>query len=71
MQKRLILCLLISGLFLYSSLFAQEKGTITGTVTDVTNGEALVGANIIVVGSTSLYEFLSNRMIKTLPRIFR
>jgi len=53
MQKRLILCLLVSGLLLSSSLFAQEKGTITGTVTDATTGEALIGANIIVVGSTT------------------
>ena len=32
---------------------AQEKGTITGTVTDLTSGEVLMGVNIIVVGSTS------------------
>ena len=53
MQKRLSLYLLVSILFLYSSLFAQEKGTITGTVTDATNGEVLIGVNIIVVGSTT------------------
>ena len=53
MQKRLSLYLLVSTLFLYSSLFAQEKGTITGTVTDATNGEVLIGVNIIVVGSTT------------------
>jgi len=53
MQKRLVLCLLVFGLFFHSLLFAQEKGTITGTVTDATTGEALIGVNIIVVGSTT------------------
>jgi len=53
MQKRYLLCLLVSSLFLYSSLFAQEKGTITGTVTDATTGEVLIGVNIIVMGSTN------------------
>lgn len=53
MQKRLILCLLVSVLLLSCSLFAQEKGTITGTVTDITTGEALIGVNILVMGSTT------------------
>ena len=32
-------------------LFAQSKGTISGTVVDANNSESLVGVNIIVKGT--------------------
>lgn len=53
MLKLHSLFILCAFLLLGSFLLAQEKGTITGTVTDVTNGEALIGVNIIIVGSTT------------------
>ncbi|MCH7770999.1 MAG: carboxypeptidase-like regulatory domain-containing protein, partial [Bacteroidetes bacterium] len=53
MLKSHSLFFLCAFLLLNSFLMAQEKGTITGTVTDLTSGEVLMGVNIIVVGSTS------------------
>ena len=32
--------------FIFSSAFAQNKHTISGYITDVNNGESIVGANI-------------------------
>lgn len=40
------LCLLGVG-----SAFAQEGGAVQGTVTDAENGEALPGANVVIVGT--------------------
>ena len=53
MLKSHSLFFLCAFLLIGFSLMAQEKGTITGTVTDLTSGEVLIGVNIIVVGSTS------------------
>lgn len=53
MLKLHSLFILCAFLLLGSFLLAQEKGTITGTVTDVTTGEALIGVNILVMGSTT------------------
>jgi len=53
MLKSHSLFLLCAFLLLTSFVIAQEKGTITGTVTDLASGEVLIGVNIIIVGSTS------------------
>ena len=53
MKKTTILLMLI-GLFVtgQSQLYAQSSGTVRGTVTEASSGEALVGANITVLGTT-------------------
>lgn len=43
--------LVLASMLLCSSLFAQR--TITGTVTDAENGEPLIGANILIVGTST------------------
>ena len=43
--------LLVLALLLCNFTFAQR--TITGTVTDAETGEPLIGANILVVGSST------------------
>ena len=35
-----------------STLLAQESGTIRGKITDKTTGEALIGANVIIKGTS-------------------
>ncbi len=52
MQKQHLLFTLFLFLLLSAFTFAQ-KGTVTGTVTDATTGEPLIGVNIIVVGTTT------------------
>ncbi|RPI06187.1 MAG: TonB-dependent receptor [Ignavibacteriae bacterium] len=39
-------------LFTFTALFAQNVGKISGVVTDAQNGEPLIGANIIVLGTS-------------------
>lgn len=39
--------LLISFVLIYSSLLAQDKFTLNGTITDVKSNETLIGVNII------------------------
>jgi len=53
MKKATILLMLI-GLFVtgQSQLYAQSSGTVRGTVTEASSGEALIGANITVLGTT-------------------
>ena len=46
---KLLLLLAVLGL----SNFAYAQRTITGTVTDAENGEPLIGANILVVGTST------------------
>ena len=49
MQRHpLIICLLFCIFLIQSPLIAQENVTITGNVTDVDNGEPLIGVNILV-----------------------
>ena len=50
MRKLLLFCILILTIFSIPS-FAQV-GKITGVVKDVSTGEALIGANIILEGTT-------------------
>jgi iron complex outermembrane receptor protein len=40
------------ALIIPSSVMAQSMGTVAGTVTDASNGDALTGANISVIGQT-------------------
>ena len=47
-RPRLLLCLLFCTFLLQRPLIAQENVTITGQVTDVDNGEPLIGVNIVV-----------------------
>ena len=44
--------LLLSGLFLFAVQFALAQITVTGTVTDADNGEPLIGANVLVRGTS-------------------
>lgn len=46
------LLLLLSGLFMASAIFAQQR-TLTGTVTDASTGYPLPGATVIIKGTTS------------------
>ena len=39
-------------LFIFSGLFAGTTGKISGTITDASNGEPLIGANVIIVGTS-------------------
>ena len=41
--------LLLSALFLTFCNFAIAQRTITGTITDSKTGEALIGANVLVI----------------------
>ena len=51
-QQRPILLPWLMMIFVFSGmLYAQETATIKGSVTDATSGEALVGANLILVGT--------------------
>ena len=59
---RWFLCLL--AFFVQVDSYAQEKFTISGTVTDIGNGETMIGTNVFVeelnVGTTTnLYGFYS------------
>ena len=47
MKKKLILFILSIGLFLYG-----QSGTISGTVTDITNESPLIGANVVIENTT-------------------
>lgn len=44
--------LLISLLFIPSLVLFAQTGKLKGKVTDLTNGEALIGANVIIVGTS-------------------
>ena len=47
MQRKLII-LIICLLSCWMSVFAQQKGTVSGTVKDADSGEALIGVSIYV-----------------------
>ena len=47
--KSLMLLLFVAGM----SNFALAQRTVTGTVTDADNGEPLIGANVLVVGTST------------------
>ncbi|MBN2365178.1 MAG: hypothetical protein EH225_03705, partial [Calditrichaeota bacterium] len=51
-MKKLVLANILL-LFLLKGLFASDAGSISGFVTDSTNGEGLIGANV----------FLANELI--------
>jgi outer membrane receptor protein involved in Fe transport len=50
MRLILIITLFISFLFT-SVIFAQQKGTISGSTTDKTNNEVLIGTNVSIMGT--------------------
>jgi outer membrane receptor protein involved in Fe transport len=50
--KKLIFLMLISVVMTVSQLWSGTTGKIAGTVTDKATGEALIGANIVVVGTS-------------------
>ncbi len=52
-KPKLILLLGIVLLFAFVQTFGQGKGTISGKITDKSNNEELIGANILVVGTTT------------------
>ncbi len=52
MSKNLLTSIMGLILIFSFSLFAQEKGAISGKVTDAKSGEALIGVNMIVIGTT-------------------
>ncbi|MBI9071989.1 MAG: TonB-dependent receptor [Melioribacteraceae bacterium] len=45
--------LIILFLFTFNSFYAQSTGSITGKVVDADFGEVLIGANVLVVGTTT------------------
>lgn len=49
----LFLSLLLSTLFAASPALAQKTGTIAGTIVDAESGETLIGANAVVVGTST------------------
>lgn len=49
---RIFISLIVSMLILYSTAQAQEEGRITGTVVDSDLGEALIGVNVFLEGTT-------------------
>ena len=63
MPKSLLLCAIIFGLFYHAELSAQNL-TLSGTVSDMSSGETLIGATVFVDGtqlgvSTNVYGFYS------------
>lgn len=53
MKKHIIVTLLGFALFLPFQLKAQSTGTITGTVVDAETGETIIGANVVIEGTTT------------------
>ena len=56
--------LVLCSLFFCLNLSAQQKYTLSGTVTDASNGEKLLGVNLLIKGtqmgtSTNEYGFYS------------
>jgi len=51
-KKHILVTLLGFALFLPFQLKAQSTGTITGTVVDAESGETIIGANVIIEGTT-------------------
>lgn len=49
MKKHLLFFTIISLILSHTTIFAGQTGKIAGTITDATTGEALLGANIIVI----------------------
>jgi TonB-dependent receptor len=52
-KKHIIVTLLGFALFLPFQLKAQSTGTITGTVVDAETGETIIGANVVIEGTTT------------------
>lgn len=48
----LIVCIHILLVFAMSTLSAQNAGKISGIITDIENGEPLIGANVMIVGTS-------------------
>ena len=46
-------CLLLTALVLGTGSLAMAQRTIKGTVTDAQTGDALIGANVVVVGTST------------------
>ena len=53
MKKHIIVTLLGFALFLPFQLKAQSTGTITGTIVDAETGETIIGANVVIEGTTT------------------
>jgi hypothetical protein len=53
MKRRTLVLAVLAGLLeLAGTVFSQTTGKITGKVTDARNGEALIGANVLIEGTT-------------------
>jgi len=52
-KKHILVTLLGFALFLPFQLKAQSTGTITGTVVDAETGETIIGANVVIEGTTT------------------
>ncbi|MDP4175010.1 MAG: TonB-dependent receptor [Bacteroidota bacterium] len=52
MQKRILFTLLIISMFLACSIYAGTTGKISGRVTDNESGEALIGVNVVLEGTS-------------------
>ena len=49
--SKIVLALTLT-VFMAGSLFGQTAGKVRGTVTDESTGEALVGANVLIDGTS-------------------
>ena len=51
-KVKYIFLILFSLLVLQAKVFAQQTGSISGKITDKSNNEELIGANVLIVGTT-------------------
>ncbi|MCK7524389.1 MAG: carboxypeptidase-like regulatory domain-containing protein [Ignavibacteriales bacterium] len=52
LNMRTFITIILSVLVIQSGLLAQQTGSISGRITDKSNNEELIGANVMVVGTT-------------------
>jgi len=69
MKNRLKTTILIVVLLMAPIVFAQNAGQIAGKVTDAANGEALIGANVIIEGTQlgAAVDLDGNYLIRNVP----
>ena len=65
---------IISLLILAFSLVVSQQTSLTGTITDKSSGESLIGANVIISGSSlntgAATDFDGNYKVQNIPNVF-